>query len=411
MILCVLICLSGTWTAACSAPPGGSLTSAEAPTVGTSAVGTSALNTLPVSTSATVSTTTSLLPTTTQPSPGEEILEHMNLLQKAAQVLLLTIDGTALSPSTRALLAEGPPGGILLLERNVTGATQVRALTMALQQGAALVGSGVGLFVAVDQEGGLVQRIHEGVPAVPAARSLGDESTPAEAARLATKTAGGLVALGINMNLAPVADVVDDKTSFLYRRTYGGDATLVAAFVTAVTEAYTRGGLISVVKHFPGHGSASGDSHRENVISSATRADFESIHLPPFRAAIEAGAEGVMMAHLVATAYDPERPASQSDVVIGGLLRGDLGFEGLVVSDDLEMAAAGAVGPGEAAVAALEAGCDLLISSGTAASQREVMEAIVKAAETGRLAQSRLDQAVLRVLALKLRHGIVASRP
>ena len=416
IILCVLICLFGAWAAACSAPPSGSLTSAEAPTVGTSAVSTSVVstsapNTLPAGTSATVSTTTSLLPTTTQPSPGEQILERMNLRQKAAQVLLLTIDGTALSPSTQALLAEGPPGGILLLERNVTGATQVRALTMALQQEAALVGSGVGLFVAVDQEGGLVQRIHEGVPAVPAARSLGDESTPAVAAGLATKTAGGLVALGVNMNLAPVADVVDDKTSFLYRRTYGGDATLVAAFVAAVTEAFTRGGLISVVKHFPGHGSASGDSHRENVISSATQTDFETVHLPPFRAAIEAGAEGVMMAHLVATAYDPERPASQSGVVIGGLLRGNLGFDGLVVADDLEMAAAGAAGPGEAAVAALEAGCDLLISTGTAARQREVLEAIVKAVETGRLAPSRLDQAVLRVLALKLRHGIVASQP
>jgi beta-N-acetylhexosaminidase len=256
-----------------------------------------------------------------------------------------------------------------------------------------------------------VQRIHEGVPAVPAARSLGHKSTPAEAAGLAAKTAGGLLALGVNMNLAPVADVVDDKTSFLYQRTYGGDETLVGAFVAAVAEAFTRGGLISVVKHFPGHGSASGDSHRENVISSATRADFETIHLPPFRAAFEAGAEGVMMAHLVATAYDPERPASQSGVVIGGLLRGDLGFDGLVIADDLEMAAAGAAGPGEAAVAALEAGCDLLISSGTAAGQREVLQAIVKAVGTGRLAPSRLDQAVLRVLTLKLRHGLVASRP
>jgi beta-N-acetylhexosaminidase len=335
----------------------------------------------------------------------------MNLLQKAAQVLLLTIDGTALSPDTQALLAAGPPGGILLLERNVTGATQVRALTMALQRGAALVGSGVGLFVAVDQEGGLVQRIHEGVPAVPAARSLGDQSTPAAAAGLATKTAVGLVALGVNMNLAPVADVVDDRKSFLYQRTYGGDATLVAAFVAAVTEAFTRGGLISVVKHFPGHGSASGDSHEESAISNATQADFETVHLPPFRASIEAGAEGVMMAHLIATAYDRERPASQSAVVIDGLLRGDLGFAGLVVADDLEMAAAGAAGPGEAAVAALEAGCDLLISSGTVARQREVLEAIVKAVETGRLAPSRLDQAVLRVLALKLRHGIIASQP
>ncbi|MFH0916054.1 MAG: glycoside hydrolase family 3 N-terminal domain-containing protein [bacterium] len=338
----------------------------------------------------------------------------MTLRQKAAQVLLLAIDGTTLSAGTRELLAEGPPAGILLLERNITGTAQIRALTSALQQAAADLGSGIEMFMAVDQEGGSVQRLRKGVPDVPAARTLGESSSPAEAGRLAAETAAGLLDLGVNMNLAPVADVVADKTSFLYRRSYGGDAALVADFVAAVTKAFSRGGLISVVKHFPGHGSASGDTHGEEVISDATRADFEAIHLPPFRAALAAGADGVMMAHIVATAYDPERPASQSASIISGLLRGDLGFTGLVIADDLEMAAAGSNGtregaaPGEAAVAALEAGCDLLISTGTLARQLQIRDAIVEAVRTGRLAPSRLDEAVLQVVALKLRHGIVA---
>jgi len=389
----------------CNGPTGSSQTSSTVGSVNTSVAATTTTTTtsLPV-------ITTQLPVTTTQPSPAEQLLQQMDLRQKAAQVLLLAVDGTTLSPGTRTLLVGGPPAGILLLERNVTGAAQLRALTTALQEAAA-VGSGVGLFIAVDQEGGPVQRVREGVPTVPAARSLGDEASPAEADRLAEETATGLLALGVNMNLAPVADVVGDKTSFLYQRTYGGEPTKVAAFVAAVTEAFSRGGLIAVVKHFPGHGSASGDTHGERVTSSATRADFETTHLPPFRAAIKAGAEGVMLAHLIVTAYDPERPASQSEVIIGGILRRDLGFTGLVVSDDLEMAAAGSAGPGETAVTELEAGCDLLISSGTATRQREALGAIVNAVETGRLAPSRLDQAVLRVLTLKLQRGIIAPQP
>ena len=405
IVSCLAISLLGATTMGCNGPTGSSQTSSTVGSVNTSVAATTTTTTtsLPV-------ITTQLPVTTTQPSPAEQLLQQMDLRQKAAQVLLLAVDGTTLSPGTRTLLVGGPPAGILLLERNVTGAAQLRALTTALQEAAA-VGSGVGLFIAVDQEGGPVQRVREGVPTVPAARSLGDEASPAEADRLAEETATGLLALGVNMNLAPVADVVGDKTSFLYQRTYGGEPTKVAAFVAAVTEAFSRGGLIAVVKHFPGHGSASGDTHGERVTSSATRADFETTHLPPFRAAIKAGAEGVMLAHLIVTAYDPERPASQSEVIIGGILRRDLGFTGLVVSDDLEMAAAGSAGPGETAVTELEAGCDLLISSGTATRQREALGAIVNAVETGRLAPSRLDQAVLRVLTLKLQRGIIAPQP
>lgn len=359
-------------------------------------------------------TTTSQTTTTTQPSPAEQLLRSMDLRQKAAQVLLLTVDGTSLSPSTEALLTEGPPAGVLLLSPNVSNASQLTAFTQALQQAAVAGGSPVGLFIAVDQEGGPVQRIRDGVPAVPAARSLGDGSSTDEAGRLAAETADGLLALGVNMNLAPVADVVGDKASFLYRRTYAGEPLKVAGFVSAVIEAFVRQGLISVAKHFPGHGSASGDTHAARVISDAAPADFEAVHLPPFRAAIEAGVEGVMMAHVVATAYDPERPSSQSNAVVEGLLREKLGFTGLVITDDLRMSGTatgtGAPTPGETAIASLEAGCDLLIFTGPTADQRDMWEAIVAAVESGRLPISRLDQAVLRVLHVKIRHGIAAPQ-
>jgi len=352
----------------------------------------------------------------------------MTLREKAAQVLLLAFDGTTVLPDTEQLLTDAPPGGFLLFTRNVTGADQLRSLTAGLQVGAAANGAGIGLFIAVDQEGGTVQRINVDVPFVPSARMLGEQSSPTEVARMAAETATGLLALGVNMNLAPVADVVSDPTSFLYRRSFSGDPTIVSRYVRAVTRSYEDNGLIAVVRHFPGHGSAAGDSHDSVVVSKAGEAEFATIHLPPFKAAMAEGAEGVLMAHVIVRAYDPLWPASSSAAIIQGLLREGLGFSGLVVADDVEMVAAAATGaeaggqatpstsngaatvvdPGEVAVRELAAGCDLLISTGTIARQKAMLEAIVKALETGRLPAERLDDAVLRVLETKLRHRLVS---
>jgi beta-N-acetylhexosaminidase len=374
-------------------------------------------------------TTTAAPTTTTTLSPAQVALGSMNVRQKAAQVLLLAFSGTSLSADTAALLAAGPPGGLLILGYNFADQAQMRALTAALQQAAAASGLPVGLLIAVDQEGGKVRRITQGLPDLPSARSLGEDSTPSQASELARQTASGLLDLGINMNLAPVADVVSDKGSFLYDRSYSGDAALVSSFVTAVIQASQGQGLICVAKHFPGHGSASQDTHDQAAISSASAQDFESIHLPPFSAAISAGVEGIMVSHVIASAYDADNPASLSQVVVTGLLRDHLGFTGLIVADDLAMAAALDSGAGapiqqistaktaadakvtaklRTAVAALNAGCDLLILTGIESDAIALLDALVAAIEQGQVSQSRLDEAVARILDLKYRHGIIA---
>lgn len=371
--------------------------------------------------SVSTSTPTSAAPTTDPPaqstttvsqlSSAELILESMSLEQKAAQVMLVAFSGTTLTSDIKGWITDQTPGGVLLLERNVLSATQLKNLASDLQ-GAAQGASGTGLIIAVDQEGGPVQRIHEGVPDLPSARSLGRDSTPEAAAALADETARGLVNQGVNMNLAPVADVVGDDRSFLYLRTYGSDPGTVSAFVSAVADAYADVGLISVVKHFPGHGSALGNTHGGPVVADIGRQTFSDVHLPPFRAAIASGVEGVMISHVLADAYDPELPSSCSHAVIEDLLRATLGFEGVVVADDIEMAAAGSSfsDSSEVAVAALRAGCDLLISTGTRASQETVVAAIVDAVRSGALDPARLDEAVLRILVLKDRHGMVDPR-
>ncbi len=173
---------------------------------------------------------------------------------------------------------------------------------------------------------------------------------------------------------------------------------------------------MTVVKHFPGHGSAPENSHTSAPVSSATVDEFASVHLPPFRAAIASGADGIMVGHFFVPAYDESHPASQSPAIIEGLLREDLGFQGLVVSDDLEMSAAagrsGEIGSatpdqlGETAVAAMAAGCDMLITTGTHQRQLVIRQAIMDAVGIGSLSRERLDQAVESILALKTAHSL-----
>lgn len=413
VVSCVVLLALAMTAVGCGGPADGGVTTT-ADTGGTSSPASTA-DTIADSSSTTFTPATVMPTTTAPPTPEEMILREMTLREKAAQVLLLAFDGTALVPATERLMGQGPPGGLLLLGRNVAGAEQLKALTSALQTAAVAAGAKVGLFIAADQEGGTVQRIREGVPRIPAARVLAESSSLPVVRRLATETAEGLLDQGVNMNLAPVADVVSDSGSFLYSRSFGGDPTLVASYVRVVTEACGQSGLIAVVKHFPGHGSAPGDTHGEMVVSETTQAEFATIHFPPFKAALASGVEGVMMAHVVAAAYDPDVPASLSSKLVNKILREGLGFSGVVVCDDLEMAGAAAAGvagdAAEPAVLALQAGCDLLISTGTLERQLAIMDAIEEAVRTGRLAEARLDEAVSRVLELKLRHGIVVPTP
>ncbi len=407
LILCAVVvgvgCTGGTSAGTSSTGPSGSTTLLDS---GSGSAGGS-------------STTTTELTTTTTglEARATALLKQMTLREKAAQVLLLDFTGVETgSARLRELLVETPPGGLMIMGRNVESPQQVKEMVAFFQDKVAAGGSPVQLLIAVDQEGGTVQRIKKGVPAIPGARTLGSTSTPAKAGEIATETATKLLAMGVNMNLAPVADVVEGKSAFLYSRTYSGDPDRVSNYVSAVTKAFERKGLIATLKHFPGHGSAPGNTHTAAVISTSTKKDFESMHLVPFEAGIDAGAEAVLVAHLVAKAYDSQHPATSSRKIVQDLLRDQMGFDGVVVTDALEMAAARTVGNevgsssaddvAQTAVSALNAGCDLLISTGSIASQLVILDTIVGAVKSGDLPLLRLNEAVTRILELKIRHGL-----
>lgn len=280
----------------------------------------------------------------------------------------------------------------------------VAELTRAVQR--AGKSSGMPLLVATDQEGGTVARLRATELAVPGAMALaatGDAGAAREAARI---IGGGLRALGINQNYAPVADVnVNPANPVIGVRSYGSDPALVSKYVIAQIQGLQDAGVAATVKHFPGHGDTAADSHLGLPVVEHDQDTWRQIDAPPFKAAIAAGVDAVMTAHLSMPALDPSgEPATMSEQILTGLLRKELNFDGVVVTDALDMAGARERhGAEEAAVRALLAGADQLLMP---ADIDAALTAVVRAVESGRVPMERVDQAVRRILRLKLRLGL-----
>jgi len=308
------------------------------------------------------------------------------------------------------LLCEARVGGTVLLSRNIVDADQLARLTGALAQRAAAC-TGRKLLVAADAEGGNVMRLaaRAGWPATFSAQELGETNdfvlTELEARRIGTM----LRAVGINWNLAPVVDVGYNPANPVIvgaARSFGANPQLVTEHARAFVQGLRAEGVLTALKHFPGHGSSFGDSHRGFTDVTATAAP--ELELVPYRALIGEGfADSVMTAHVFNRRLDDQRPATLSRATIVGLLRGELGFTGPVISDDLRM---GAIeqhyGIGEAAVLALDAGVDVLLivddrlpDGGSAA--QVALAAIRQAVAKGMLDPARVESAIERVRALR----------
>ncbi|WP_425565497.1 glycoside hydrolase family 3 protein [Pilimelia columellifera] len=284
---------------------------------------------------------------------------------------------------------------------NVDSAPQVRELTRGLQAAAGQLPARAPLLVGVDQEYGVVRRIEDKVTALPSAMAFGAAANPA-LTRDAWRAAGvELSALGVNMDFAPVADVLGDGPGgAIGSRSYGAEPAAVAQQVGAAVQGLQAAGVAAVVKHFPGHGHTVADSHHRLPRLAQTRAELARDDLPPFVAGLRAQAWAVMSGHLDVRAVDPGVPASFSSKVLNGLLREQLGFTGVVVTDALNMAPAQRWPAPEAALRALLAGNDLLLMPDQLPA---VHAALLAALGDGRLPRPRLVQAVGRILELKRR--------
>jgi beta-N-acetylhexosaminidase len=275
------------------------------------------------------------------------------------QLLMLGLPGPEVDEVALELVRHLQVGGIILFARNLKSPEQVWQLTHDLQRETREAGSPP-LLIALDQEGGPVQRLKAPFTLIPAARELGRTATPEEVEELARRVARELALVGVNLNLAPVLDVPRSSACPQWHRSYSSDPEQAARYALAAIRGYLAGGVIPVAKHFPGLGDTLADSHEVLPLALSRDADREA-DLLPFREAVAAGVPAVMTAHLLVPQWD-DLPATLSAVALQSWLRQKLGFQGVVITDDLKMGAiAGQLPVAQAARQALAAGADLLL--------------------------------------------------
>jgi len=333
----------------------------------------------------------------------------MKVIHKIGQLLMVGFDGAAPSEEVEELIRKHHIGGVILFSRNIKDPAQCAKLTESLQKAA----PDAPLFIAVDQEGGRVSRLAPPFTQFPPARTLGHCDSVDLTYSCAEAMAKELAAVGINMNFAPVLDVdTNPKNPIIGDRAFGASPTLVSKHGLATIAALHDKRVIACGKHFPGHGDTAADSHKilPRVDHSLHRmADLE---LKPFIHAVENRLHTIMTAHVLYTKLDEKYPASLSKKIISQLLRKTIQFEGLVVTDDLEMKGItdGFTVP-EAAVRAVQAGSDLILVCHSLDQQKAVLEALIHAVEKGTITQERLNESLSRILSLKERFLLPHQAP
>ena len=356
------------------------------------------------------STPTPALTPVPEPDPLAEQLAAMTVEEKVGQLLIGGFEGTEIGDQATRLVQEYQVGGLILYGRNIAGAGQLVTLTNGLK---ALNGDGIPLFLSIDQEGGGVDRMPPEVRRTPGAYCVGQTGSVPAAQSYGDVLAAECAAFGLNLDFAPVLDVWSNPgNTVIGQRAFSADARTVAGLGPAAARRMMDQGVIPAVKHFPGHGDTAVDSHVGLPVVDKSPEELEETELIPFRAAIQsAGTDGqvpaVMVAHILLTQLDPERPASLSPAVVTGLLREELGFAGAVLTDDLTMGAVTqSYGLGEAAVLAVEAGCDILLVCHGQDSVPAVRTALLEAVAYGHITAERLDESVYRILRLKTEYAL-----
>lgn len=329
-------------------------------------------------------------------------VQSMSLEEKIGQMLMAGVTGRTADKEAKRMIAEAHVGGVILFRDNLSGGPRAAAeLLNGLK--AANQGNPVPLFFSVDQEGGRVSRLPKEFEPMPPAAVVGRTGEARLAEQMGVLIARELKLLGFNVNFAPVLDVNSNpQNPVIGDRSFGDNPALVSEMGTAVMKGLQHERIIPVVKHFPGHGDTSVDSHLDLPVIHKSLEELEALELVPFRAAVESGADAVMIAHILFPELDPDAPASLSGKIIGGLLRDKLGFDGVVITDDLTMGAVTETySVEEAAIRSVEAGSDIVLVAHGYDSVHRTFEALADSVRSGRLAESRIDESVKRILMLK----------
>lgn len=323
----------------------------------------------------------------------------MTRRNQVGQLFMLGFAGTSVSKNLADFLIEYRPGGLILFARNLDTPSQIASLTNALQEHA----SDPPLLISIDQEGGRVSRLPAGFTIFPACEVIGRCNSSELAYAAASATAAELRAVGINMNLAPILDVnTNPANPIIGNRSFGASPTLVCELGLATISGLQDNKVLACGKHFPGHGDTSADSHCELPVITASLERLRALELRPFLHAIENRLASIMTAHVLYPALDEHLPATLSSAILTDLLRGQLRFTGLTLTDDLEMRAiTDHHGIKEAAVQAVLAGADMLLIGQDRDRQVGAMEAVLRAVTDGTISTQRLDASLGRIAQAK----------
>ena len=354
---------------------------------------------------------------TWQPStvPSDAALEamvaRMSLQDKIAQMVMFGFHGrsVAASPELETMVGTHHVGGVVLLAINAHDPQQLSDLTAELQSLATSSGAGIPLFVAINHEGGIVVHITEGVTEFPGNMAVAATGQPEYAYISAALAAQELRAMGVNVNLSPVLDINDNPLNpAIGTRSFGDSPALTAEYGRLAVRGSQDHGVIAVAKHFPGHGSVDVDSHRALPVLQASAGELAQHELVSFQAAIEEGVAGIMTAHIAVPELDNSgRPATLSPQVLTGLLRQQMGYDGVILTDSLGMDGVSADrDQARAAIEAVQAGADIVLSTRPMKAHTAIIQALVAAVQRGEIPVKRINQSVLRILRAKYAYGL-----
>lgn len=346
------------------------------------------------------------MPTAPEKSEEEKLLEQMTLEQKAAQTVVAGLSGTEVDEEFR-LLADRGLGGAILFSDNITNSAQLVSLTNGIKD----CSGSTPILIAMDEEGGRVTRLPNDVLSMPSAYTLASSGDSDYCYSAGQNIGRQIKAFGLSTGFSPDLDIWSNPdNTVIGDRSFGTTADEVCKYGIANLKGIMSTGTIAVAKHFPGHGATDTDSHYGLPVVSKTKSELDQNELIPFKEAIANDIPGIMAAHILCTELDDENPASLSKAIVTDLLKGELGFKGIVFTDDLTMGAiSDQYTAAEASVKALNAGCDMLLVCFEYDNANSAIDAIISAVNNGELDEKRLDDAVLRILAIKHEYGLNSS--
>lgn len=338
--------------------------------------------------------------------PIEDQIREMTLEEKIGQMFIVGLDGYTMDDHAKTMIEKYHIGGFILFGSNIKNSNQLLVLINSLK--IANTKNKAPLFISVDQEGGRIDRMPAGLVKFPSNEAIGKVNNIDFSHKIGNMLAEEIKAFGFNLDFAPVLDVNSNPLNpVINDRSFGADAELVSKLGEATMKGIQEGGIIPVIKHFPGHGDTSVDSHKGLPVVDHDMQRLKSLEFVPFANAIDNGADAVMIAHILLKKIDPQSPASLSKAIITGLLREQLGFNGLVITDDMTM---GAIiknyDISTAVVKSVKAGSDIILVCHEYANELTAINALKKAVEDGVILESGIDESVYRILKLKYKYNL-----